>query len=140
VNPSRTASGFKSHRFLAEAGGGEYVPQPAIQKYISKQVNNEKISPRVERLALELAIKANASEISSGKMPAGLAAAYVYIASVLLGEHIPQREIAMSADTTEVTLRNRCKEILEEFVIGQKLVAIPEEKEIGSNRITVSRF
>ena len=46
----------------------------------------------------------------------------------------------MSADTTEVTLRNRCKEILEEFVIRQRLVAIPEEKEIGSNRITVSRF
>ena len=74
----------KYYRFLTEAGGGEYVPQPAIQKYISKLVNNKKISPRVERLALELAIKANASEISSGKMPAGLAAAYVYIARFFL--------------------------------------------------------
>jgi len=98
-----------------------YVPPPPIQKYISKLVNNEKINPRVERLALELAEKANESEISSGKTPGGLAAAYVYIAAVMWGEHIPQREIAEFADVTEVTVRNRCREILEKFVIRQKL-------------------
>ena len=64
-------------------------------------------------------------------MPAGLAAAYVYISSVLFGEHIPPREIAKSADITEVTLRYRCKEILEKFVIRQKLVAFPVKKEVS---------
>ena len=94
-----------------------------MEKYISKLVNNEKINSRVERLALELAGRTNESEISSGKTPAGLAAAYVYIASVMCGEHIPQREIAEFAEVTEVTVRNRCREILDKFTIRQKLRA-----------------
>ena len=114
----------KYYRFLASEEDGPYVPPPGVQKHISKLVNNEKISPRVERLALELANKTNDNEISGGKMPAGLAAAYVYMASVLLGENLPQKEIAKSAGVTEVTLRNRCREILEKFVIRQKLAAV----------------
>jgi transcription initiation factor TFIIB len=100
-----------------------YVPPPPIQKYISKLVNKEKINPRVERLALEIAERTNDSEISSGKTPGGLAAAYVYIASVMSGEHIPQREIAEFGEVTEVTVRNRCREILENYSIKQKLRA-----------------
>ena len=111
----------KYYRLLINEVESNYIPPPSVQKYISKLVNKEKINPRVERLALELAEKANESEISSGKTPAGLAAAYVYIASVLSSEHIPQREIAEFAEVTEVTVRNRCREILEKFIIRQKL-------------------
>ncbi|MGI0091982.1 MAG: transcription initiation factor IIB [Nitrososphaerales archaeon] len=111
----------KYYRLLINEVENNYIPPPSVQKYISKLVNKEKINVRVERLALELAERANESEISSGKTPAGLAAAYVYIASVMFGEHIPQREIAELAEVTEVTVRNRCREILEKFVIRQKL-------------------
>ena len=111
----------KYYRLLVNEVEINYVPPPTVQKYISKLVNKEKINPRVERLALDLADKTNESEISSGKTPAGLAAAYVYIASVLSGEHIPQREIAEFAEVTEVTVRNRCREILDKFVIRQRL-------------------
>jgi transcription initiation factor TFIIB len=121
---SRAAA--KYYRLLINEVEHNYVPPPSVQKYISKLVNKEKINPRVERVALDLAEKANESEISSGKTPAGLAAAYVYIASVLAGEHIPQREIAEFAEVTEVTVRNRCREILEKFVIRQKLRATAE--------------
>jgi transcription initiation factor TFIIB len=117
--PSRAAA--KYYRLLINQVEHNYIPPPSVQKYISKLVNKEKINPRVERLALELSERTNESEISSGKTPAGLAAAYVYIASVLTGEHIPQREIAEYAEVTEVTVRNRCREILEKFVIRQKL-------------------
>ncbi len=114
----------KYYRFLLVSGvESNYVPPPTVQKYISKLVNKEKINPRVERLALELAEKANESEISSGKTPSGLAAAYVYIAAVILGDHIPQREIAEFAEVTEVTVRNRCREILENFVIRLRIRA-----------------
>lgn len=116
---SRAAA--KYYRVLINEVESNYVPPPTVQKYISKLVNKEKINTRVERLALELAERANESEISSGKTPAGLAAAYVYIASVMCGEHIPQREIAEFAEVTEVTVRNRCREILDKFVIRQKL-------------------
>lgn len=119
---SRAAA--KYYRLLINEVENNYIPPPSVQKYISKLVNKEKINARVERLALELADKATESEISSGKTPAGLAAAYVYIASVICGEHIPQREIAEFAEVTEVTVRNRCREILEKFVIRQKLKGV----------------
>jgi transcription initiation factor TFIIB len=123
VKPNLAA---KYYRNLRTQGNEVYIPPPSVQKYISKLVNKEKINPRVERLALELSEKTSESEISSGKTPAGLAAAYVYIASVLAGEHIPQREIAEYAEVTEVTVRNRCREILEKFIIRQNLKPLKE--------------
>jgi len=98
-----------------------YVPPPSVEKYISKLVNMAKIDPRVEHLALMLSRKTNDSKISSGKAPAGLAAAYVYLSSVMLGEHLPQREVAEFAEVTEVTVRNRCREILDNYVIRQEV-------------------
>ncbi len=98
----------------------EYVPPPSVEKYISKLINTAKIDPRVEHLALTLSAKTSDSKISSGKAPAGLAAAYVYLSSVLVGEHLPQREVAEFAEVTEVTVRNRCREILDNFVIRQE--------------------
>ncbi|NHH97769.1 Transcription initiation factor B [Candidatus Nitrosotalea sp. FS] len=41
-----------------------------------------------------------------------MAAAYLYIASTLLGQSILQRDVSSVAGITEVTIRNRCKEIL----------------------------
>ena len=111
----------KYYRLILKEVETTYVPPPSILKYISKLVNIAKINPRVERLALLIARKTNDSRISSGKSPAGLAAAYVYIASVMLGVHIPQREIADVAGVTEVTIRNRCREIIENFTITQSL-------------------
>ncbi|HYB75919.1 MAG TPA: transcription factor IIB [Nitrososphaerales archaeon] len=98
----------------------DYIPPPSVQKYISKLINTAKIDPKVEHLALTLSRETSDSKISSGKAPAGLAAAYVYLSSVLLGVHLPQREVAESAEITEVTVRNRCREILDNFVIRQE--------------------
>jgi transcription initiation factor TFIIB len=123
VKPNHAA---KYYRNLRSLGAEVYIPPPSVQKYISKLVNKEKINPRVERLALDLSERTSESEISSGKTPAGLAGAYVYIASVLAGEHIPQRDIAEAAEVTEVTVRNRCREILEKFQIKQTLKPMKE--------------
>ena len=98
-----------------------YVPPPSLEKYISKLVNITKIDPKVERLALYLMRKTADSKTFGGKAPAGLAAAFVYISSVLLGERVPQREIAEAAEVTEVTVRNRSREILDRFYIRQIL-------------------
>jgi transcription initiation factor TFIIB len=98
----------------------DYVPPPSVEKYISKLVNIAKIDPKVEHLALALSRKTADSKISSGKAPAGLAAAYVYISSVMAGSRLPQREVAEFAEVTEVTVRNRCREILDNFVLRQE--------------------
>jgi len=49
--------------------------------------------------------------ITTGKDPTGLAAAALYIAGMGEGERRTQREIAEAATVTEVTVRNRYKEL-----------------------------
>jgi len=45
----------------------------------------------------------------------GLAAAAVYYAALINGQKVTQRDIANAADITEVTVRNRCKSLLQDF-------------------------
>ena len=54
-------------------------------------------------------------KITAGKDPVGLAAAAVYYAALINGIRVTQRDIANAADITEVTVRNRCKALLNDF-------------------------
>ena len=92
----------------------------AIDNYISKLANIAKIDTKIERLALEIAQKTNNNFFSDGKAPNGLAAAYIYLASVLLGVNLLQIDVSNFAGVTEVTIRNRCKDILNNFKLGCK--------------------
>src|SRR5215210_2239885 len=83
-----------------------------INQYISKLANLSKFDTRIERLALIIAKKTQNHLLSDGKSPNGIAAAYLYIASILLGVNILQIDISKLAGVTEVTIRNRCKDIL----------------------------
>lgn len=92
-----------------------YPVSAAIDQYISKLANMAKIDTKVERLAIDIAHKTNDHLLADGKSPHGLAAAYIYLASVLLGVSLLQMEISSFAGITEVTIRNRCKDILSSF-------------------------
>jgi len=116
----------KYYRLVLKETEKNYVPPLSIGKYISKLVNIIKIDPKVERLAIKLMSDTSNSKIFDGKAPAGLAASFVYISSVLSGAHVPQREIAEAAEVTEVTIRNRSREILNNFIIKQHLKVIPK--------------
>jgi len=61
--------------------------------------------------------EAKKNEVTSGKGPTGVAAAALYIAAVLEGEKRTQREIADAIGVTEVTIRNRFKELVENLGI-----------------------
>lgn len=87
----------------------------AIDHYISKLANMAKIDTKVERLAMDIAHKTDDHLLADGKAPNGLAAAYIYIASMLLGVNILQRDVSSLSGVTEVTIRNRCKDILTGF-------------------------
>ncbi len=93
----------------------------SINQYISKLANLAKFDTKIERLALEMAKKTENHLISDGKSPNGIAAAYLYLASVLLGFNILQMDISKHAGVTEVTIRNRCKDILTSFRITLKI-------------------
>lgn len=102
----------KYYRMLVMELGSKTVPVVTLDKYISKIANLAKLEVRVERLAAEIAEKTQDHSIADGKAPNGLAAAYLYIASTLLGQSILQRDVSSISGITEVTIRNRCKEIL----------------------------
>jgi transcription initiation factor TFIIB len=87
----------------------------AIDQYISKLANMAKIDTKVERLAIDIAHKTNDHLLADGKAPNGLAAAYIYVASILLDVNILQRDVSSLSGVTEVTIRNRCKDILTSF-------------------------
>ncbi|HEY6165975.1 MAG TPA: TFIIB-type zinc ribbon-containing protein [Nitrososphaeraceae archaeon] len=87
----------------------------AIDQYIAKLANMAKIDTKVERLAIDLAHKTDDHLLADGKAPNGLAAAYIYLAAVLLGVNLLQMDVSSLAGVTEVTIRNRCKDILTSF-------------------------
>jgi len=91
------------------------APIVTMDKYISKIANMTNTETRVERLSLEIAEKTKDRNLADGKAPNGIAAAYLYIASTLLGQSVLQRDISSVSGVTEVTIRNRCKEILSGF-------------------------
>ena len=95
--------------------GTTTAPVVTMDKYISKIANMTNIDTRVERLSLEIAEKTKDRNLADGKAPNGIAAAYLYVASILLGQSVLQRDISSVSGVTEVTIRNRCKEILTSF-------------------------
>jgi transcription initiation factor TFIIB len=59
--------------------------------------------------------------LTSGRGPAGIAAAGLYVAALLNNEKKTQREVADVAGITEVTIRNRYKELLDKLGLEEKL-------------------
>jgi transcription initiation factor TFIIB len=93
------------------------IQNVGISQYISKLANLSNFDTKIERLALEIAKKTENHLLSDGKSPNGIAAAYLYISSILLGVNILQMDISKLAGVTEVTIRNRCKDILTNYKI-----------------------
>jgi transcription initiation factor TFIIB len=54
-------------------------------------------------------------EISAGKDPMGLAATVIYMSCLGTGENKTQIDIAKAAGVTEVTVRNRFKDLKEKL-------------------------
>ena len=66
----------------------------------------------------ELEEAKNKHGLITGKDPKGIAASAIYIASIMTDNHATQREIASAAEVTEVTIRNRYKELVRELNIS----------------------
>lgn len=76
-----------------------------------------KLSGRAQRKAAEIIKEARTLGISAGKDPTGLAASAIYIAAILCDERITQKRIAEVANVTEVTIRQRYKELVYKCVL-----------------------
>ena len=115
---SKTKLASRYYRTLVIELDTVTTPIITMDKYISKIANMTDTDTRIERLSLEIAEKTKDRNIADGKAPNGIAAAYLYIASILLGQSVLQRDISSVSGVTEVTIRNRCKEILTCFKLN----------------------
>ncbi len=83
------------------------------ESYVPRFASRLGCSEEVERTARELLRTAADAGVTSGKSPVGLAAAAVYAAALLANEKVTQSEVSSVADISEVTIRNRYKELLD---------------------------
>jgi len=112
--------GGRNYRFLLRRLQNK-VPPVDPHNHISKFINHLSLSGDTETLAIQIIDLAQELRLTSGRGPAGIAAAATYIASRLTGEQRPQGDIARTANVTEVTIRNRYKELIKKFSINVSL-------------------
>jgi transcription initiation factor TFIIB len=88
------------------------VPIVDPMKYIAKVANKANLSEKTKRQAAEIMNNINKNELSAGKNPMGLAASVLYMSSLKTGDNITQGDLSDAAGVTEVTLRNRYKDLM----------------------------
>ena len=89
-----------------------------VEKYIMEFSEGLNLSEEAKITAMEIYQQAREKEILSGKSPPGVAAGILYIASILSNDRKTQKEIGQIAGVTEVTVRNRFKEIEKKLEIS----------------------
>jgi len=95
---------------------------PANPKdYVPRFCSILNLSDKVQANAIKILKSAKKLDITSGKGPTGVAAAAIYIACVLVGEKRTQREVASIVNVTEVTIRNRYKELVEKLGLAKEV-------------------
>lgn len=106
----------RTYRFISRELGLTLMPTSPID-YVPRFASGLNLKGDVQSKAVEILRQAGEKELTSGRGPTGVAAAAIYIASLLSGERRTQREVADVAGVTEVTIRNRYKELAEELGI-----------------------
>ena len=115
ANMSRKEIG-RNYRYVSRELELKLLPTTP-QDYISRFCSELKLSSDVQGKVMEILKEATDAELTSGRGPTGIAASSIYVASILCGERRTQREVSEVAGVTEVTIRNRYKELAERLNI-----------------------
>ena len=91
------------------------VPLTDPAQYVPKFATALKLNSEIQEEAIKLIKKALKKGLISGRGPTGVAAAALYITSAMAGEKKTQKEVADVAGVTEVTIRNRYRELKKEL-------------------------
>jgi len=94
------------------------MPISAPSNYVPRFITQLGLPGIVQQKVLEnLELASQQRTLITGRDPRGLAAAAIYIASILTDHRVTQRDIAVAAGVTEVTVRNRYKELVNKLHI-----------------------
>lgn len=110
----------RTYRYIARELEIRILPADPVS-YVPRFCSMLGLSDKVQAKSIEILKKAKKYDITSGKGPTGVAAAAIYVACVLVGEKRTQREVADVVGVTEVTIRNRYKELIEKLGIEEEV-------------------
>ncbi len=110
----------RTYRYVARELGLRILPAKP-QDHIPRFAGKLQLSGEVQARARKIIQQAREKNLLSGKGPTGIAAAALYIAAVLEGAKRTQREVADIVGVTEVTIRNRYKELVENLGLEDEI-------------------
>ncbi|MCW3133732.1 MAG: transcription initiation factor IIB [Methanophagales archaeon] len=106
----------RAYRFLLRELNLKVSPASPVD-FVPRFCSLLNLGGDIRSKAIEIIKKAAEAELTNGRGPIGIAAAAIYIAAILSGEHRTQKEVSDVTGVTEVTIRNRYKELSEQLEI-----------------------
>jgi transcription initiation factor TFIIB len=97
------------------------LPEINPAGYVPRFTSTLNLPGNVQEKARKLIDDGMKKGLVEGRGPTGVAAAAVYIAATMCGERRSQKEVSDAAGVTEVTVRNRCRELVEGLELKVKL-------------------
>ena len=116
----------RTYRFVTRELGITILPSNPAD-YIARFASSLKLNAETQSKAVEILEEAQHEELTSGRGPTGIAAASLYVSALIHGEKRTQREVADVAGVTEVTIRNRYKELLEKLDLEKDVKKIKKK-------------
>jgi transcription initiation factor TFIIB len=110
----------KSYKFLIRMLNIKVIPVNPIS-FVAKFGSELGLSQKAQTKAVDYIEKAMKKGITSGKSPNSIAAAALYVSSLMNKEKRTQLKFAETAKITEVTLRNRFNELIDELGVKVKI-------------------
>ena len=111
----------KVYRYLVKKMS-MHIPSTTAKEYVEKFAIDMRLSPKTLKAAQKIILEVKKTGAISGKGPAGVAAASICLASDMEDIETSQKDIAEISGVTQVTIRNRYKEL--EDCINGRLAAI----------------
>ncbi|MFX0046827.1 MAG: transcription initiation factor IIB [Candidatus Hermodarchaeota archaeon] len=107
----------RSYRFVSKELELNLNPTKPLD-YLTRFVSELELSTECQKMAKKIIKMAEVRGLTSGRGPTGVCAAAIYAASILTEERRTQRVIAKISQVTEVTVRNRFQELIENLNLG----------------------
>jgi transcription initiation factor TFIIB len=112
----------KTYRLLLMKLGIK-VPLVDQIKCIAKIANKANLTEKTKRQAIRIMDEVTEKQIiSAGKNPMGFAATILYLSCLKTGENKTQTDIARASGVTEVTIRNRFKELKSKLEVSDQKI------------------
>ena len=107
----------RSFRFISNELSLELNPTRPLD-YLTRFISELELPTKCQKTAKTIIRLAEERGLTSGRGPTGVCAAAIYAASILAKERRTQRKIAKISQVTEVTIRNRFSELIENLKLG----------------------